>query len=117
MAGTETGTPPSNNSTWSSNRGVKHKSFSGYQKAGRGAKVGCIHLQVLAGGTWDAPPMLLLTCERADSLGYLINCGEGAQRFCVEHKMRLAGKLQRVLFTLTLISSIFVPGTFLGAAQ
>lgn len=45
--------------------------------------------------------MLLLTCERTDTVGYLINAGEGLQRFCVEHKMRLAGKLQRVLLTRT----------------
>ena len=68
-------------------------------KAGRGAKVGCIDIRVLTGGTWDAPPMLLITVERAETMGYLINCGEGVQRFCVEHKMRLVGKLQRVLLT------------------
>ena len=70
-----------------------------YHTAGRGSKVGCIHVQVLASGTWDAPPGLLLTCERTNSLGYLINCGEGTHKFCVEHKMRLVGKLQRILLT------------------
>ena len=70
-----------------------------FAKAGRGAKVGCIEIRVLTGGTWDAPPMLLLTVERTETMGYLINCGEGAQRFCAEHKMRLASKLQRVLLT------------------
>ena len=67
--------------------------------AGRGAKIGCIEVRVLSSGTWDMPPMLLLTCERTDSYGYLINAGEGLQRFSVEHKMRLVGKLQRVLLT------------------
>ena len=69
------------------------------QIAGRGAKVGCIDVRVLMSGTWDAPPALLLTIERTDQVGYLINCGEGMQRFAVEHKMRLAGKLQRIFFT------------------
>ena len=43
------------------------------QVAGRGAKVGCIHIQVLMSGTWDAPPCLLLTCERVDSNGRISN--------------------------------------------
>ena len=65
------------------------------QAAGRGAKVGCIHIQVLMSGIVDAP--LLIIDVRARRLGYLINCGEGIQRFCVEHKMRLVGKLQRFI--------------------
>ena len=75
------------------------ESHGAHVKAGRGAKIGCISVQVLTAGTWDAPPALLLTVERADTVGYLINCGEGVQRFCVEHKLRLTGKLQRILMT------------------
>lgn len=71
----------------------------GFQRAGRGAKVGCINVQVMASATWDAPPGLLLTCERADTVFYLINVAEGTQRFCIEHKMRFAGKLYRALLT------------------
>jgi hypothetical protein len=86
--------------------------------AGRGSKVGCIEVRVLSSGTWDAPPMLLLTCERMDTYGYLINAGEGLQRFCVEHKMRLVNKLQRVLFTrMTWDATGGVPGLLLTMAD
>ena len=63
-------------------------------------KVGAVHVQVLGGGTWDlGAPGLLLTCERNQVCSYLINCSEGTQRFCFEHKLRVAGKLRRVLLT------------------
>eukprot|EP00966_Prymnesium_polylepis_P313906 7253844-Prymnesium_polylepis.1 len=63
-------------------------------------KVGSLYVQVLAAGTWDTPaPGLLLFCERNEACAYLINCTEGTQRFCFEHKLRLAGKLRRVLLT------------------
>ena len=66
----------------------------------KSAKVGNLYLQVLSAGSSDAPPGLLLFCElHGDRCGYLINCGEGTQRFCTEHKLRLAGKLRRALFT------------------
>jgi len=62
--------------------------------------------------------MLLLTCERMDTYGYLINAGEGLQRFCVEHKMRLVNKLQRVLFTrMTWDATGGVPGLLLTMAD
>lgn len=68
--------------------------------AAKSAKVGNLYLQVLSAGSSDAPPGLLLFCElHGDRCGYLINCGEGTQRFCTEHKLRLAGKLRRALFT------------------
>ena len=59
--------------------------------------------------------MLLLTCEREDAcVAYLINAGEGLQRFCVEHKMRLVGKLRRVLLTrLTWETAGGLPGLLL----
>ena len=65
----------------------------------KSAKIGNLYLQVLSAGSSDAPPGLLLFCERNEACGYLINCGEGTQRFCTEHKVRLAGKLRRALFT------------------
>ena len=69
-------------------------------RAGRGARVGRVEVQVLCSGTWDAAPSLLLTVERSNRpSGYLINCGEGTARFCSEHKMRLTTYLCRVLFT------------------
>ena len=87
-------------------------------QAGRGAKVGCVEVRVLASGTWDAPPSLLITCERADRFAYLVNAGEGLQRFCVEHKMRLVGMLQRVLFTrLTWNTVGGLPGLLLTMAD
>ena len=63
-------------------------------------KVGSLYVQVLSGGTWDVPaPGLLLFCERDGACSYLFNCAEGTQRFCSEHKLRLAGKLRRVFLT------------------
>jgi ribonuclease Z len=62
-------------------------------------KVGNLYLQALSAGSSDAPPGLLLFCERHEACCYLINCGEGTQRFCMEHKLRMSGKLRRVLFT------------------
>ena len=69
------------------------------ESSAKSAKVGNLYLQVLSAGSSDAPPGLLLFCERNEACGYLINCGEGTQRFCTEHKVRLAGKLRRALFT------------------
>ena len=68
-------------------------------RAGRGAKIGRVELHVLCSGTWDAAPSLLLTVERKETHGYLINCGEGTMRFCAEHHMKLTPHLTRVLFT------------------
>ena len=68
-------------------------------RAGRGAKIGRIELHVLCSGTWDAAPSLLLTIERKETHGYLINCGDGTMRFCAEHHMRLSTHLSRVLLT------------------
>ena len=99
-------------------RNMPNPSRSTSAIAGRGSKVGCIEVRVLSSGTWDAPPMLLLTCERMDTYGYLINAGEGLQRFCVEHKMRLVNKLQRVLFTrMTWDATGGVPGLLLTMAD
>ena len=57
-------------------------------------KVGNLYLQALSAGSSDAPPGLLLFCERHEACCYLINCGEGTQRFCMEHKLRMSGKLR-----------------------
>ena len=54
---------------------------------------------MLTSGTWDAPPSLLITCERNETVGYLINCGEGIVRFCHEHHIRLTTHLQRIFLT------------------
>lgn len=43
----------------------------------------------------DAPPSLYIFFEHQR---YLINVGEGTQRFCLEHKIRLS-KVNRIFFT------------------
>ena len=68
------------------------------KKPQRERRVGGLELQVLASGTWDAPASLFLTSlQSGDS--YLFNCGEGLQRFCQEHGLKMAGRLRRVLLT------------------
>ena len=68
------------------------------KKTQRERRVGGLELQVLASGTWDAPASLFLTSlQSGDS--YLFNCGEGLQRFCQEHGLKMAGRLRRVLLT------------------
>ena len=72
----------------------------GMSSASDTRKVGSIYVQVLGGGTWDlGAPGLVISCQRNDVCNYLINCGEGTQRFCFEHKLRITGKLRRVLLT------------------
>ena len=46
-----------------------------------------VHLQLLGTDTGDACPALLLFF---DNQRYLFGCGEGTQRFCTEHRVRLA---------------------------
>ena len=53
------------------------------------------HVQVLSALTGDLRPSLLIFF---DNERYLINCPEGLQRFCFQHKVRL-GKLKAVLFS------------------
>ncbi|KAG0093309.1 hypothetical protein BGZ92_006417 [Podila epicladia] len=53
------------------------------------------YLQVLSSGTADCSPSIIL---HFDSQRYMINCGEGTQRLCMESKMRFS-KLQTILFT------------------
>ena len=65
----------------------------------RGPKVGNLYLTVLSTGSSDLPPALLLFCEREAPCNYLINCPEGMQKFCTEHKLRVPAKLKRVLTT------------------
>ncbi|KAG0046168.1 hypothetical protein BGZ83_008642 [Gryganskiella cystojenkinii] len=55
------------------------------------------YLQILSAGTADCPPSVVL---HFDSQRYLINCGEGTQRLCMESRMRFA-KLRTVLLTRT----------------
>ena len=53
------------------------------------------YLQILSTGTADCPPSIVL---HFDSQRYMINCGEGIQRLCLESKFRY-GKLKTVLLT------------------
>ncbi|KAI8825010.1 beta-lactamase-like protein [Fimicolochytrium jonesii] len=53
------------------------------------------YLQVLGVDSVDTSPTVLV---HFDSQRYLFNCGEGTQRFCHEHKVRLS-KVQNVFFT------------------
>ncbi|KAG0356174.1 hypothetical protein BG005_004902 [Podila minutissima] len=53
------------------------------------------YLQVLSSGTADCSPSIIL---HFDSQRYMINCGEGTQRLCMESKLRFS-KLQTILFT------------------
>ncbi|KAF9909274.1 Zinc phosphodiesterase ELAC protein 2 [Linnemannia zychae] len=55
------------------------------------------YLQVLSTGTADCPPSIIL---HFDSQRYMINCGEGTQRLCMEQKVRFS-KLKTILFTRT----------------
>lgn len=70
------------------------------QGEGKSAKVGQLYLQVMSSGSWDVPAGLLLFCESAGkSVVYLLNCGEGTQRFSTEHKLRIPSRLQRLFAT------------------
>ncbi|KAF9276888.1 hypothetical protein BGZ68_009684 [Mortierella alpina] len=55
------------------------------------------YLQILSTGTADCPPSVIL---HFDSQRYMINCGEGTQRLCMESKLRFS-KLKTILFTRT----------------
>jgi ribonuclease Z len=46
-----------------------------------------IYIQILGTETGDSTPGILVFF---DQKRYLFNCGEGTQRFCIEHKVRLA---------------------------
>jgi len=54
------------------------------------------YVQVLGAGTLDGggPAILIFF----DDERYLINCGEGLQRFCGEHRIKL-GKLSHIFLT------------------
>jgi ribonuclease Z len=73
-----------------------------------------IYLQILGTDTGDTTPSLLLFF---DQQSYLFNCGEGTQRFCTEHKVRLA-KVQHIFFsqlTWDLVGGL--PGALLTLAD
>ncbi|KAF9107465.1 hypothetical protein BGX27_008728 [Mortierella sp. AM989] len=53
------------------------------------------YVQILSTGTEDCSPSVAF---HIDSQRYLINCGEGTQRLCLESKFRFA-KLKTMLFT------------------
>ncbi|KAF9159871.1 Zinc phosphodiesterase ELAC protein 2 [Actinomortierella ambigua] len=55
------------------------------------------YLQVLSNGTADCSPSVIL---HFDSQRYMINCGEGTQRLCMESKLRFS-KLKTIFFTRT----------------
>lgn len=46
-----------------------------------------IDVQILGTATGDTTPSVLISGEHAR---YIINVGEGLQRFCVEHKVKIA---------------------------
>ncbi|XP_065832399.1 zinc phosphodiesterase ELAC protein 2-like isoform X2 [Oscarella lobularis] len=54
-----------------------------------------IYLQIVGSATGDSFPSIMLISDRQR---YLFNCGEGLQRFCTEHRVRLA-KIKHVFFT------------------
>ena len=53
------------------------------------------HLQLLGTDTADSTPSVLLFFDRAR---YLFNAGEGTQRLCTEHGIRMT-KIQNVFLT------------------
>ncbi|KAF9184264.1 hypothetical protein BGZ51_003462 [Haplosporangium sp. Z 767] len=55
------------------------------------------YLQVLSTGTADCSPSVIL---HFDSQRYMINCGEGTQRLCMESRLRFS-KLRTILLTRT----------------
>ncbi|KAI1295847.1 hypothetical protein EDD11_007705 [Mortierella claussenii] len=55
------------------------------------------YLQILSTGTADCSPSVVL---HFDNHRYLVNCGEGTQRLCMESRFRFA-KLKTILFTRT----------------
>lgn len=63
------------------------------------ANIGSLYVQVLGSGSWDLPAGLLLFCEAGGASAVLFNCGEGTQRFCTEHRMRIATRLRSILLT------------------
>lgn len=52
-------------------------------------------VQALGGATSDTTPSIMFVFENKR---YLFNCGEGTQRLCTEHKVKL-GKLDSVFVT------------------
>ncbi|KAG0290120.1 hypothetical protein BGZ98_003586, partial [Dissophora globulifera] len=54
-------------------------------------------LQILSAGTADCPPSVVVSF---DGQRYLINCGEGTQRLCMETRFRFS-KIKTLLFTRT----------------
>ncbi|KAF9101300.1 hypothetical protein BGX29_005816 [Mortierella sp. GBA35] len=72
------------------------------------------YLQVLSAGTADCPPSIIL---HFDSQRYMINCGEGTQRLCMQNRVRFS-KMKTMLFTRTHWDCIGgVPGMLLTLAD
>jgi ribonuclease Z len=68
------------------------------------------HLRIIGSGGGDLSPSILLNF---DQKSYLFNCGEGTQRFCIQHKIKL-GKISNVFFTRTSYDSMGgIPGFML----
>ncbi|KAL2916967.1 hypothetical protein HK105_203399 [Polyrhizophydium stewartii] len=71
-------------------------------------------LQVVSTHTGDSAPSVML---HFDSARYLFNCGEGTQRICNQHKLRL-GKLRTIFLTRTRWSCFGgLPGMLLTLAD
>ncbi|CAG8440575.1 11933_t:CDS:10 [Diversispora eburnea] len=57
------------------------------------------YVQIFGSGTVDVPPAILVHFDnQKHSQRYLFNCGEGTQRFCLQHKIK-ASKIKKIFFT------------------
>lgn len=73
-----------------------------------------VYIELLSVSSIDAFPCVIIA---TDKNRYLINCGEGTQRLCVEHKMRIS-KLKSIFLTSLDYSNVFgLPGMLLTAAD
>lgn len=73
-----------------------------------------IYAQVLGTATGDSTPTLLIFF---DQKRFLFNCGEGTQRFCTEHKIRLARIKDIFLTRLHWENTGGLPGALLTVAD
>ena len=68
-----------------------------------------VQIQILSNATHDVSPSLVI---QIDSQRYLFNCGEGFQRFAIQHQVR-SSRFNYVFLTDLLPSSTFgLPGKF-----
>ena len=87
-----------------------------WKKIDKGKSGSSCYFQVLGLGSdvADTVPSILLFCE---SRRYIFNIGEGFQRYCGEHKVKL-GKLGPILLTRPTIEAFAgLPGLFLSSLE